>query len=184
MSINILKFYVILVGLSKLIYGDFVEYELKMLKEVPFTAPVLAHWAYKTWYLKSGIDFKIVMSDYAKRDNTDSLPMTIVAVIRNSFPVGMVSLKKTDLQTRREFTPWLSALYVMPEFRNNGIAENLINYLLNFCKKSGINRVHLFIDKNNEDYLQNYYLKRGWNFFLQEDDHNGDAVKILSYDFM
>jgi GNAT superfamily N-acetyltransferase len=184
MSINILKYYSLLLGLSKPFYGDNVEYEIKLLKEIPFVAPVLAYWAYESWYLNSSIDFKAVASDYSRRDNTNSMPMTIVAVTKHNFPVGMISIKKTDLQSRLDITPWLSALYVHPEFRKNGIGGNLIKYLLNFCKDDGIRRLHLFIDKKNETYLLKFYVSRGWRMLTEAVDHEDARVKIYAYDIV
>ncbi len=159
-----------------------MEYEIKFLKEIPFVSSILAHWAYQNWYLDSKIDLKTVICDYSKRDNSDVLPVTFVAVLKNNFPIGMISLKKSDLQSRPDLSPWLSALYVMPECRKQGVAENLINYLLKFCRNNDINRVHLFIDKKNEKYLENYYSLRGWKINSEAINHKNEMVRIFYYD--
>ena len=94
----------------------------------------------------------------------------------------MISIKATDLANRDDLTPWLSALFVSPEYRRNGIGVSLINTVLETAKKAGFKRIFLFIDSRYMDELEKFYLARGWIFFDLEKDTDGKMTKILFHE--
>lgn len=154
---------------------DFLHNQMQHLQKA-------ADWAYKNWYLDSEINYNLVLLDYSKRASISTLPVAFIAVNDRDQAVGMVSLKKTDLQERKDLGPWLSALYVDPDYRNIGIGKRLIINLLNFCKIRNINRLYLFVDKKNEEYLIKYYEKIGWKYLCKSKDHNNQDVKIYFFE--
>lgn len=142
--------------------------------------PVLAYWSYLHWHLRKNVSFNLILKEFRIRADCSRLPYTFIA-LWNEFPVGMVTLKEKDLSNRQELTPWLSALYVMPEFRNRGVGDQLIKTLINEVYLYKTDRVYLFIDSRNKEELEHYYTKRGWLYFDDAKDSDGNDTKILYY---
>jgi len=143
--------------------------------------PILAYWSFNNWYIHRNIPFNLVLHDYRRRASVNTLPFSFIAMW-NEIPVGMISIKKTDLANRDELTPWLSALFVAPEYRGKGIGSILIDTVLETGKKSGYKRIFLFIDSRNMDELEKFYFKRGWIFLDRETDSDGEMTKILFHE--
>jgi len=70
-----------------------------------------------------------------KNRNLNESTLSLIALIDNKC-VDVVSIFKNDLETRQELTPWLAGLYVNPNYRCRGIADKLINGVLEICKNT------------------------------------------------
>lgn len=99
------------------------------------------------------------------------LPKTFVALIDNNF-VGTVGIWNADLLARQDLSPWLSALYVKPEYRNKGIAFKLQETVLAFAKENHVPTLYLYTD------LINFYEKRGWSYIGSSYEFNGNSTNL------
>jgi GNAT superfamily N-acetyltransferase len=157
-----------------------------MLKIYPLSEkkslyPILAYWSYNNWYLKRNVPFALVLQEYRRRAEPDSLPCSFIA-FWGELPIGMISVKETDMISRQELSPWLSALYVSPEYRERGVGTALIRTVLNFCSYMGFKRIFLFIDIRFLNELEKFYGTRGWIFYDEDMDSDGNRTKILFYE--
>ncbi len=157
-----------------------------MLKIYPLSEkkslyPILAYWSYNNWYLKRNVPFKLVMHEYKRRAEPESLPCSFIA-FWGELPVGMISIKETDMVSRQELSPWLSALYVSPDYRERGVGTALIRTVLNFCSYKGFKRIFLFIDIRFISELEKFYGNRGWIFYDEDMDSDGNRTKILFHE--
>ncbi|MBN2038442.1 MAG: GNAT family N-acetyltransferase [Spirochaetes bacterium] len=153
--------------------------EIKPLKEFPHYASILAFWAYREWYRNRSIDFNIIVRAYQDRINTDRLPVSWIA-LKNSMPVGMVSLKENDLWSRNDLNPWLTSLFILPEYRKSGIGKRLIKTVIDAAASLNYENLYLFTAGNNIK-LNDYYLKIGWYYLENAYGNDNDTVKILYY---
>jgi len=94
----------------------------------------------------------------------------------------MVSVKESELARREELSPWLSALYVAPEYREQRIGEKLIRTVIDDCRRNKMKRIFLFLDSRNLSRLERYYTKRGWIYYDDETDSDGNRTKIFFYE--
>ncbi len=157
-----------------------------MLKIYPLSEkktlyPILAYWSYNNWYLHRNVPFNLVLHEYKKRADFDALPCSFIA-FWGEVPVGMISIKETDMLRRQDLSPWLSALYVSPEHREKGIGSELIRTVLNYCYRKGFKRIYLFIDSRFMNILEKYYVTRGWIFLDEDFDSDGNRTKILFHE--
>ena len=153
---------------------------IKLLNDHPDYAPILAFWSYMEWYRNRPIEFDIVLKFYQIRKNDKTLPISWVS-IEDGIPVGMISLKENDLWSRMDLKPWLSSLYVLPEFRNLGIGTLLIKSVIDKSRELGYSRLYLFTAQSKEYQLDNFYIRKGWRFFDNAIDNDGMETKIFIY---
>ncbi len=143
-------------------------------------APILAYWAYKMWYQNRDMNLDIVILDYMSRAKDDNFPKTLVA-LKGSLPIGMVSLKENDLWSRKDISPWLSSLYVDPDFRDNGVASLLMKKTQEFLKAKGYERCYLFLGNGQTEDLNEFYKNQQWKFLEKSIDNDGVSTSILYY---
>lgn len=85
-----------------------------------------------------------------------AIPSTFVALIDDE-PVGSVSVVYYQFSRNQAKSPWLTNVYVRPEFRSRGIAEKLLVHVCDYAKRSGLSSLKLYTYDQ-----ENYYLNRGW----------------------
>lgn len=152
--------------------------EIKLLKDHPDYAPILAFWSFQNWYRERTIPFDTIVKSYLQRTGDGSLPMAWVALDRG-MPVGMASLKENDLWSRKDLNPWLASLYVLPEFRKRGIAGELIRSVVDKTGGLGYGRLHLFVSYSEGVDIERFYTDRGWSYLEDALDNDGKETKIF-----
>lgn len=73
-------------------------------------------------------------------------------------PVGVGLLVPTEIEPRHPVTPWLAGLFVVPEFRQHGIATSLINAVGQEALGQGNESIYLYTDES-----EMFYAKCGWS---------------------
>lgn len=154
--------------------------DIRNLRDSPEYAAILAWWAYSTWFTDRDISFNVLLKFYQQRTNVGLLPETWIALV-NDFPVGMITLKENDLWTRKDLNPWLSSLYVAPEFRRQGIARHLIEQVIRRASELNYDNLYLFLGQHEQTELEKYYLARGWSFYGDDFDNDNLPTKIFCY---
>jgi GNAT superfamily N-acetyltransferase len=122
------------------------DVELGWLADLPAASAGLArlhhgHWAalMPDWSLPEAI---AELEDHATRR---AFPTTWIARQGDRI-VGSVSLVTSDAAQFPHYTPWLSSLFVLPEFRGRGIGEALVGRLLFAARRWDFAAVHLFTE--------------------------------------
>ncbi|MBP8083310.1 MAG: GNAT family N-acetyltransferase [Spirochaetes bacterium] len=139
---------------------------------------IMAKWAHEKWFAPHNISYNAVLKDYRKRCNVNSLPSAFVAKdeIRTC---GMVSLKQFDLLSRKDLSPWLSSLYVLPEYRKKGVGSALVRVCEKEAERLGYSEMFLFVDYRDSAHLEKYYTSLGWFSYSDEVDSFGHSVKVM-----
>lgn len=71
--------------------------------------------------------------------------------------LGGAALARSDLAHRPDLGPWLACVFVSPEARGKGLAEQLIEGICDHAKANGVARIYLHTQDKRD-----YYAKRGW----------------------
>ena len=101
----------------------------------------------------------------------NKLPLTFIAFDDNEL-VGTIGLWRSDLVSRQDLYPWLSALYVREDYRGKNIGQELQRFLIEYCKNAGFSEIYLYTD------LHNYYEKTGWEYIEDGVEFSGGRMKI------
>ena len=120
--------------------------------------PTLAEWYYEEWRsFSSARSLEEQAGMISLRCNVDSLPLALVA-LRGDEVLGTVSLKHHELSVRMSLSPWLSSLYVAPEYRRCGIGTELVAEAVARAQGMGLKRLYLFTNR-----AQSFYERLGWS---------------------
>ena len=102
------------------------------------------------------------------------IPFTRVLTIGEDL-AGTVSLIDHDLFGLEEcypWGPWMASLYVLPEYRGRGRADDLQDDLFRILRKKGIGEIYLWTKEN----MVPYYRSREWTRICTADYHGLVAV--------
>lgn len=80
-----------------------------------------------------------------KLEIKNKLPLTFIALKDNEL-VGTIGLWRSDLMSRQDLFPWLSALFVKENFRGKRIGQKLQDFLVEYCKKRILNMKKILIN--------------------------------------
>jgi len=98
---------------------------LQRLRAEDPNAEVVAGWTFSAWgHLHPGLTLEQAIERTKAKCGQAGVPSIFVA-IQNETPVGTASLIADDMSIRRELTPWLASVFVVPEWRGQGIASAL-----------------------------------------------------------
>lgn len=123
--------------------------------------PILAAWIYNEWsYLYSGATLQDFEGLLRERTNKEKLPLTLVAFEAGE-PIGTVSLRSFDMETRRDLPHWLTSLYVIKPWRRRGIGSSLVVTAEKKAAELAIGKLFLFT--TDAALPGRFYSKLGWN---------------------
>lgn len=134
------------------------DMKIEYLGDHPDLIPLLAGWIYDEWsFLYPGKTSKYIESLLRRRLNKERLPLTLVAFEAGK-PVGTVSLKASDMDTKKSLSPWIASLYVETPWRKKGIGSKLVKALEKKAGELNFRKLYLF----TSDALAAFYVHLGW----------------------
>jgi GNAT superfamily N-acetyltransferase len=137
----------------------------------------LARISWNEWrsiYEQRGETFDDILRKHRERINIDCLPLALVA-LADAELVGTVSLKHNDLDIRPGIDPWLGGVFVVPKWRNRGVASLLVRRAVEEATRLKIPRLFLWTST-----AEALYLKLGWRP-IERTDFCGQRIVIMEY---
>ena len=121
-------------------------------------AEIVARWIYDEFIngIRDGFSYEDILNS-RKNCHEEKLPIILIALIGDRC-VGTVSVVVNDLKCR-DYTPWLAALYVDKQFRNQGIGRQLTDSAKKVATQLGYKELFL-----RTEHAADYYKKLGWTF--------------------
>lgn len=89
-------------------------------------------------------------------------------------PVGSVSLIASNMDTRPELTPWLAALFVLPESRDLGVGRALVRHCEAEAYGSGCDQLYLYTSE-----ARGFYDRLGW-VPTSEESYEDQLVTVMT----
>ena len=84
------------------------------------------------------------------------LPIALVAHQKGEV-LGTASLRRHDLESREDLSPWLGGVFVMPTHRGKGVASALCQAIKQKASSMGVESLYLFTPDQ-----QRLYERLGW----------------------
>ena len=110
------------------------------------------------------INDQIIINDYYQKVCNDNNKL-FIAIIDNNV-IGYIYIKISDPKQNSDIykESFIDAIYVENNYRNNGVATNLIEKAKEFSKEKGAKKISINALKDNKVALELYY-KLGFNDF-------------------
>ena len=106
-------------------------------------------------------------------DKKKSLPKFYI-LLKDEEIIASYALLTNDIISRQDLYPWLACLFVNPENRNKGIAEQLLHHGLQETKNKGFESLFL------SSVLENLYERKGWTHTTNGYNIFDSEIKIFS----
>jgi predicted N-acetyltransferase YhbS len=139
---------------------------IQQLAERPDLLPVVADWIYREWWTTVAGATADTVTDLLRGHLVpDRMPLTLVASLGNR-PIGTVTLLEHDVGTEQwpDLSPWLAALYVVPEFRQGGTGATLVSAIVTRAMALRVGVLYLVtVDR------EAFYARLGWQVLRREE---------------
>lgn len=138
--------------------------------------PIIAKWIHEEWaYVYPQKTFADIQKTLFGRMNENELPITLIAHDERGV-LGTASLKESDLEILPDLSPWISNVYVHPDFRGTGVGRALAEEIERIAAHKGYGRLYLF-----NPLSQGVFEKLGW-VMVKTLDYGGKELAILAKD--
>ena len=147
--------------------------QIEYLKYHSDCIPLIAGWFHREWghyYPELTIDD--IEERLRERLNVDKIPLALVAM-EGGEAVGTVSLKISDMDTRKQYTPWLASMYVREDKRKKGIGRKMVAAIEKKAKELGVEKLYLYTPD-----AEIFYAKLGWQR-IEYTEYRGANVCIM-----
>ena len=126
--------------------------------ECPILAETTGLWRWEAFFSKDGLSLDEVLLKERDCANDLGVMPSVLVLLKQDEPIGMVALCENDIEGRPELNPWLAGMYVAPGHRGAGHARRLIGELEDYARANGIGRLSLYTAV-----AVGLYLKCGWH---------------------
>ena len=123
----------------------------------PDLARLTGKWRWEAFFKGGTTTLSEVIERDARTASSSDLLPTVLVLLEDDHPVGMVAICLDDLDGRPELNPWLAGLYVEPAHRGKGHALRLMTALETLAVKSDIEKLTLYTAS-----AAGLYEKAGW----------------------
>lgn len=148
------------------------KYTIIRLTDKPEYKDMMASWFHEKWGIpKEAYEESMKEAIFGKM----KYPQWYVVMDNEKIIAGM-GVIENDFHERKDLTPNVCAVYTEENYRNQGIAGELLNYVCDDMKNAGISTLYLVTDHTS------FYEKYGWEFYcmVQGDDEEMTRLYIHS----
>ena len=132
-------------------------FQIDDLAVVPQFFDTVAERIWAAWHAPQGVALPELRERLSENMLGAAMPKAFVAYAGPTF-LGTISLIARDFDARPQYTPWAAALWVEPEARRRGVAENLLDHCIAAALNNGEKTLYLCA----VEAIRDYYLRRGW----------------------
>jgi N-acetylglutamate synthase-like GNAT family acetyltransferase len=146
---------------------------IEYLADQPELVPLLSTWFFNEWGRNNpALTVKVIEERVKQRLNRDKPPLCLVAFVENQ-PVATAALKIREMETHPQYVHWLRNVYVLPEYRAQGIGTAVIERAKDEAKRIGIRDLYLY----TRDRVS-LYTRLGWQT-IEQATYRGRTATIM-----
>jgi len=150
----------------------------KQLSDCPQLVETVGNWIYHEWWSKRQDTPDVVLSWLRTHTKRDTVPYTVVG-FADQIPVGSCSVIENDCVHRPQYTPWVAAVYVRPEYRRKGVASLILQEAASIAGRARVRGLYI-------DCLAitaPVYEKNGWLIYEREVGDKESVVMLRAIEY-
>jgi N-acetylglutamate synthase-like GNAT family acetyltransferase len=141
------------------------------LRQRPEFFDTVADRIWSTWWEWRDVPLSYIRGRLQQNLNAESIPFALVAHEDRTF-LGTASVISSDMEDLPQFTPWVAAVWVDPEYRKRRVGRALVTRAVDDVFALGISRAYLCAPQER----RNFYLRQGWLPLMENVGHPGVTV--------
>jgi len=151
-----------------------MKIEVEYLADHPELVHVLSTWFHDEWGRNNpSLTVESIERHVRERLNRDKFPLCLVAFV-NSDLIATSSLKIREMEIYPQFEHWLGNVYVLPEYRSQGIGSEITEATTETASLLGVKKLYLYTrDK------ENFYQRLGWET-VEQTEYRGRMAVVMS----
>ena len=134
-----------------------MNYSISNLREHPEFFLLVADRIWEFSWKANGFPLEHVASGLRQIVTNEQFPFAIVAHDGERY-VGSALGIASDMDERPQYTPWVAAVWVEPEYRGQSVGRSLVSFATQTCFKQGFEQIHLCARAARND----FYVRQGW----------------------
>ena len=151
--------------------------KIDYLADYPEHCETVARWNFDEWaYLYENSSYEGFLRGTKANLGKQQIPSTLIAVESN-LAIGSASLLLEENKDRKDLSPWLSSMYVSPQFRGNGVGRALNERVIELARELGFTVIYLEAFEQHLD----FYSKLGWQS-IEKIIYKNQKATIMSVD--
>lgn len=131
--------------------------EIADLRHKPEFFDTVADRIWRAWWEPHGIPLAYISGRLQEGMAAQAVPFALVAYEGARF-AGTASVIDSDLDERPQYTPWVAAVWVEPDFRSRQLGRRLVDRAVQGAFAAGHARVYLTARPQR----RSYYDELGW----------------------
>ncbi len=131
-----------------------VTADLIKIQERPELKNYAANWFHEKWNIP--LEAYLESIDECMKNKT-AVPQWYIVIIGDRI-VGGLGVIENDFHNRKDLTPNVCAVYVEDDYRCQGIAGRMLNYVCDDMREKNIDTLYLVTDHTS------FYERYGWEF--------------------
>jgi len=131
-----------------------VTADLIKIQERPELKNYAANWFHEKWNIP--LEAYLESIDECMKNKTP-VPQWYIVIIGDKI-VGGLGVIENDFHNRKDLTPNVCAVYVEDDYRCQGIAGKMLNYVCDDMREKNIDTLYLVTDHTS------FYERHGWEF--------------------
>lgn len=146
-----------------------MKYTIKKICEYDDLKEMAANWFHSKW----GVPMEAYLESMEQCiKGKDAVPQWYIAM-DNGKIIGGLGVIENDFHDRKDLTPNVCAVYVEEEYRCQGIAGGMLNFVCKDMKEQGIETLYLVTDHTS------FYERYGWAFLcMVQGDGEPDMTRM------
>ncbi len=144
------------------------------LVNAPAHLQTLAVWHHEEWRdLNPGQTLEQRVQKMQGYLGTDFIPSTYIAC--DDALLGSASIVESDMDDRKDLSPWLASVYVDKPYRRQGVGSRLVKHVIEMARQHGVKKLYLFTPDQ-----ESFYLQLGW-YVKEKTVYRGKEVTIMCF---
>ena len=140
---------------------------VEFLKDNPEFIDRIADLMFKEWgHIRQGTTIDRYYNYLREKLNSDKIPMTLIAKSESNELLGFASIVLSDMEINKGLSPWISGVFVVPEYRGKGFGGLLVDKLVQIASDLGFEKLYLYTFDKEKFYSDLSWKKIKDEFYL------------------